>query len=190
MQPVAILSTDGKQNAYVDQNGKWRDSFYVPQALQIYPFMMQKLPDREAGILLFDQSSTKIITKGASAVAGRLFTDQKQPTDLLRGIAAMQERFYESKIQADELAALMSNEDLLMNSAISLAHSAQTKQAGATFHQINENAYRMLPADIIEQWFRAGWLDAISLILTSQRIWQQQLAAMQATVEKTGSGHA
>lgn len=189
VQPIAILGTNGKQNSYIEKSGKWRDGYYIPAAIQTYPFALQKLPEKEAGILLFDTKSNKISLEQKANTSGRLFNENGEPTHLLRNIAATHSQFYEGKMQAVDFATLLLAENLLLRTELSFASHTRASQPATMLYRVNEKAYRTLPAATIDQWFRAGWIDAISLILASQNIWEHYLATMRASNAGIGAGH-
>jgi hypothetical protein len=166
--PVALLALEGQGNAFVDADGAWAANHYVPAAIALHPFMLEPMPDRETGILLFDTTSRAITLTARPDDPGRLFRDDRTPTDLLRSIAAKHARFHDAKAKAAEFGALLSEAGLLHETGIELNEQGRP---GVKLFAIHEPAYRLLPAGQVERWFRDGWLDAAALLLSAQAAW-------------------
>lgn len=162
--PVAVLSVDGKTNAYIDDNGQWLRSAYIPLAFQLQPFWLEKLPDQDSGVLIFDGNTDRLTRKANENNVGRLFDTGGQPTQVLRQIAISSIQNYHGQIKAKEFARALSNAGILSPSLLNMNSGNNNVQRILT---INEEAYRSLPESVINAWFHAGWLDAVSMVLLS-----------------------
>lgn len=162
--PVAVLSVDGKTNAYIDDNGQWLRNFYIPLAFQLQPFWLEKLPDQDSGVLIFDKKTDRFNRKSHGTDAGRLFDTGGQPTQLLHQIAISSTQHYHGQIKAKEFARALNNAGVLSVSPLNMNNANNGVQRILT---INEGAYRSLSESTINVWFQAGWIDAVSMVLLS-----------------------
>lgn len=154
----------------------------LPAVVQLYPFMIEKVPNEDAGVLIFDQKNDQIFPMDQNPLASPLFDSSGTPTHVLRQIAAFAAQFYDGRIRATAFAQAVKTAGILMPSQLELSDIGPN---GARLHRlytINDQAYRALPKDTIYEWLQQGWLDAISLILASQHHWLNYRTNSQATI--------
>ena len=80
--PVALFSMEEGVNPYVDDQGQWK-VHYIPLCLRLYPFIMARVADKEAGqdkfVLCLDRESDFLSTEEGEP----LFTEQGELSELV-----------------------------------------------------------------------------------------------------------
>lgn len=148
---------------------------------RLYPFALQKLPEQNAGVLVFDAASTRIKPAAENADVTALFAGDGNPTAILHKIGAEAAQYYEGWQQAQEFTTGLKEAGLLIRSPLKFTLEIQGKETPQHFYMIDENAYRNLPANTVYKWFQKGWLEAAGLIILSHLHWYRHLKSTQNT---------
>lgn len=176
--PVAFLGLNGKGNSFLDEKLSWKADHYVPLILRLHPFALHQLPEKDAGILLIDPHSSRLTTDPAASQDGRLFDDEGKATDLLDKLVNASALLVEDRKHAARLASSLRDAHLLVTSNFALNPPQGGEHKPTSLMHIRESSYRQLDTPVIEQWFRNGWMDTISLMLASQKAWRQNFTAV------------
>lgn len=168
--PVAITAPISKDGAIY---GKHPTDVapYLPSILQLYPFILEKLPDRDAGVLVFDEKSGRVVPLSENRSAAALFDGAGTPTETLHRIASSAAQVYDGRRRAASFALALKTAGLLTPSALEFNEIGPKDSKQRRFYMINEPAYRALPKDTVEAWFVRGWLDLATLVIATQHNW-------------------
>lgn len=145
---------------------------YLPAVYRLHPFMLEKLPDQDAGILLFDPSAGQVVPLEQNGAALPLFDETGQPTNLLRQFAGFAAQIHEGRRQAALFAETLRNKGLLTPSLVEFSQPSEQGQKTSLLYMISEPAFRALPSNTVYDWFQNGFLEAAQLVLLSQRHWE------------------
>ncbi|MBA8852556.1 hypothetical protein FHW20_003519 [Ochrobactrum intermedium] len=145
---------------------------YLPAVYQLYPFMLEKLPDQDAGILLFDSSAGQVVPLEQNAAALPLFDEAGQPTNLLHQLAGFAAQIHEGRRRASLFAEALRNKGLLTPSLVEFSQPSKHGQRRSHLYTISEPTFRALSSNTVYDWFLSGFLEATQLALLSQRHWQ------------------
>lgn len=149
---------------------------YLPLVQRIHPFFLQKLPEKDNGILLFDNSAHQIVQTSQHKHAVALFSQEGQPTDFLKQIGKNAADFYTGQGLAVQFSQALHKSGLLTPSVLELTPPDNNGPTSSEkLYTINEIALRALRGETVVEWFRNGFLDAAILAALSQRHWQQSL---------------
>jgi hypothetical protein len=146
--PVGLMALRNDGHDLVDQEGRWLGS-YVPAFIRRYPFALGR--DRT---LCFDSAAP-----GFGEQEGEpLFDAEGKQTAFLESVV----RF----LQQDELDAMRTREFCLALTAQGLIRPLEARiKAGNGapvrldgFYAIDEKRFHALPGDVVDAWFRKGWI--------------------------------
>lgn len=143
----------------------------LPGVLQMDPFMFEKLPDQDNGILIFDENNGRVVPLSDSSQAKPIFDKSGNPTELLKRIALLGAQLYEGRQSAIELSCDLLRYNLLIQSPVEINDYGPHGQRRRRLYAIDERAYRALPSNVIYDWFIKGWIEMISIISLTQRHW-------------------
>jgi hypothetical protein len=171
--PMVLTGLERDENLFVERDNGWSTGAYVPAYLRRYPFIVMENPDKAQRMLMVDQASDRFLTAvPAKSNAVRFFDEKGQPTPAAREAAVFCETYL-----ADH------NATLAFGKALKVAKILVLNQANITFadgrlHTVNgflvvdEKAFRALPAEIVIDWHKRGWLDLVIMHLASQINWR------------------
>ena len=165
--PVAISGQIGEGHRRFSPSTE----LYRPAVHQLYPFILEKLPEQDAGILLFDPNGRQVVPMNETTEAQPLFNRAGEPTDLLRQIADFAGKIHEGRQMAAAFAEALRSKGVLTPSRLEYNQPVGKGQKTHRLYMINEQAFRALPSSTVYEWFQNGFLDAAQLVLLSQRHW-------------------
>jgi hypothetical protein len=156
--PLALVGLNEGKNLYVDADGAWAPSAYIPAFVRRYPFMLvpnQALPGQLT--LCFDPTSDVISADGEN----KLF-DGTAPTETTKGILAFCEQFENAvgntKLFMEELVKL----DLLMDGEVKIEQPNMPQPAVYKgFRMISVEKFRNIRGDKARQLVQSGVMDLI-----------------------------
>ncbi|MDH7785446.1 hypothetical protein QBD01_001464 [Ochrobactrum sp. 19YEA23] len=184
--PVAITGQVGSGGAVYAPNPTNMQP-YLPGVMQLYPFMLEKLPDQDAGVLIFDQKSAQLTPLTENHSAAALFNDAGAPTETLHQIASFAAQLFDGRRRAAAFALALKAAGVLTPSLLEFNEMEPAGLKQHRLYMINEPAYRALPKDTVHDWFLKGWLDLASLVLVTQRHWLNYRHHAEAPARATGS---
>ncbi|MBM7331481.1 SapC family protein [Agrobacterium sp. S2] len=165
--PVSISGRVGKG----DRKFSPGTDIYRPAVYQLYPFILEKLPGQDAGILLFDPKGQQVVPINENKEAAPLFTKSGEPSDLLRQIADFAGKIHEGRQIAVAFAEALRSKGVLTPSRFEYSEPGEQGQKVNRLYMINEQAFRALPSSTVYEWFQNGFLEAAQLVMLSQRHW-------------------
>jgi hypothetical protein len=149
--PIAVLGLLQNENLYVS-SGRWRAQ-YMPALLRMYPFCIARI-DADKFAVCMDMGYA-----GTNAADGqRLFSDDGQPTELLKG-AQQQLELLEGEIQRTRLVGKRLNElGLLQDMRFDVTLPDGRQHTVDGFLTIDEKKATDLPENVVAELHRTGLL--------------------------------
>lgn len=177
--PLALLGLQEGRNLYVDADGNWEATAYVPAFVRRYPFMLARLTSNSPELsLCFDETHGLL----ADGVGEPLFVDGK-PSDTTSNILNFCEQFEQAVGRTrgfiDELTKL----NLLMDGEVTIQREGLAEPAVYRgFRMVDENKLQGLRGDQARKLVQNGMMGLIyahlfSLSLISPLFERQYAAA-------------
>jgi hypothetical protein len=178
--PLALLGLQEGNNLYVDDNGNWDVTAYVPAFVRRYPFMLARLsPDTQDLSLCFDDTTEQL----AAGEGEPLFVDG-QPSETTKSVLNFCEQFEQAvgrtRMFIDELTKL----NLLMDGEVTIQREGLAEPAVYRgFRMVDESRLQNLRGDQARKLVQNGMMGLIyahlfSLSLISP-LFERQFAAAQ-----------
>ena len=176
--PLALVGLQEGNNLYVDDNGIWEATAYVPAFIRRYPFMLARLSaDRPDLSLCFDDTAGQI----AADTGDALFTDGA-PSDTTKNILAFCEQFEQAVGRTRGFMEELEKLNLLMDGEVTIQREGLAEPAVYRgFRMIDESKLQNLRGDQARKLVQNGMLGLIyahlfSLSLISP-LFERQFAA-------------
>ena len=176
--PLALVGLQEGNNLYVDDNGVWEATAYVPAFIRRYPFMLARLSaDRPDLSLCFDDTAGQIAADAGDA----LFTDGA-PSDTTKNILAFCEQFEQAVGRTRGFMEELEKLNLLMDGEVTIQREGLAEPAVYRgFRMIDESKLQNLRGDQARKLVQNGMLGLIyahlfSLSLISP-LFERQFAA-------------
>ena len=176
--PLALVGLQEGNNLYVDDNGVWEATAYVPAFIRRYPFMLARLsPDRPDLSLCFDDTAGQIAADAGDA----LFTDGA-PSDTTKNILAFCEQFEQAVGRTRGFMEELEKLNLLMDGEVTIQREGLAEPGVYRgFRMIDESKLQNLRGDQARKLVQNGMLGLIyahlfSLSLISP-LFERQFAA-------------
>lgn len=151
--------------------GRNSSATYETVTTRLYPFALEKLPNQDAGIVVFDAHSKQVVSLDEDSRAQPFFTKSGEPSQELRNLAGYLERLYYGRRNAEVFSKALEEAGLLVPQELAIQSKNEDEQAQYKFYVINQKAYRDLQEKTVHHWFKNGWLDAAQMVLLSQQHW-------------------
>ena len=186
--PVAITALVEGRNLFVNDDGSWEKSAYVPAFLRRYPFWMTLEDEGRSASAWFDPQAGYLVPLTENANARPLFDFTGQPSLALKEIAEFcQQAFHDEQATVPFLQALESEGLLVSQQANIELGNGKTYQLGG-FRVVDAEAYNNLPDATLAQWVRNGWAALIAIHHWSvTHNWEQLLALHKRREQEAGS---
>jgi hypothetical protein len=170
--PMVVTGIEDKQNLFVEKDGTWRQNTYVPAYVRRYPFIVMESPDKSQQMLMIDQASDRYLAKSGKSKATRLFDDEGQPTAAGREALGFCAAYLADYNTTADFANALKQANILTPSQANITFPDGRQHIVNDFLQVDDKAFRALPAKTVTDWHKRGWLDLIVLHLSSQLNWQ------------------
>lgn len=185
MLPLAVTGISDRSNLFVDGEGRWSDSAYVPAYVRRYPFLPVTTPGSDALMLAIDRP--RLVERGGTVPEepNRLF-DGDTASPLAAHALDFCERYHRDHLRTAAFVAALRERDVLETRCADIRLPDQSQFRVDGFRMIDRAKLRALPDDCLGDWFRKGWLDLAALAEASQANWQTLLdrhAARGATTD-------
>ena len=170
--PVVVLGLE-QENLFVDTDGHWRSSHYVPAYMRRYPFVFVTHPDGKQFILGIDRACDRL-TEVEEPEALPLFENGKPG-------AVTQEALTFCGAYQNDHSLTMAFAQALEEQNLLIDNQAQVKLPDG--HQMNLQGFRVidrarfaaLPDAVIVDWHKKGWLALANFHLASLERFQHLL---------------
>ena len=176
--PLALVGLQEGNNLYVDDNGIWEPTAYVPAFIRRYPFMLARLsPDRPDLSLCFDDTAGQI----GPDVGEPLFADGA-PSETTKNILGFCEQFEQAVDRTRRFMEDLEKLNLLMDGEVTIQRDGLAEPAVYRgFRMIDEAKLQALRGDQARKLVQSGMMGLIyahlfSLALISP-LFERQFAA-------------
>lgn len=170
--PVAILGLRQGQNLFVDGQGAWVKSQYVPAYVRRYPFLLVAAPDNGGKLALCVDTASDLLEQDG---ARRLF-EAGEPSDLAKRVLEICSGYMTQQELTRQFAAAILEQELLGERTIEVARKNGGKLTLKGFRTIDEKKFNALPDEIFLAWRKRGWLAPIYAHLMSLGNWPALVA--------------
>ena len=160
--PLAVVGIRGRENLFVEANGKWAEGCYMPAFVRRYPFLMATKRDSNETTFCID-GQAQLLEKGGSRP---LFVNGKA-SDLLQNVARFCTSYAREQNNSRAFVAALNEQDLLIERSADITLPDGKKVAMRGFRVVDSAKLRELPGDLVQDWWNKGWLGWISCHLIS-----------------------
>ena len=173
--PVAMLGLRGRENLFVDGDGKW-DARYIPAFVRRYPFVLAELPGRAEMAVCVDEAFTGLNASDGEA----LFDTDGQDTPFLQNAVDFLRRYQAEYLRTEAFCQRLEQAGLLMemNARADLVDGRSFTINGLLI--VDEKKLVTLPDATVLSLYRSGELHLISMHLVSLSNMQKLVDRMAA----------
>ena len=172
--PIALLGLRQDENLFVDRDGRWETSMYIPAFVRRYPFILAEKPAGAEG----DDMTVFLDEKyeGFGQTDGeRLFKEDGTDTELLSGAVKFLGEFQQNVARTRWFMEQLVKHDLLESRNVSLKKDGKDGVDGTSINLtgvfvVNEEKLRQLDEKTTVEFAREGvfgWIYAHLLSLTN-----------------------
>ncbi len=155
--PAVLVSVEQGRNPYVDDNGAWKNSAYVPAYIRRYPFMLVRAKSNNNDFALcFDNESAKV----SDVATNTFFATDGQPTKTTKSIMDFCVNYEKSIDTTRRTCRELAELDILADPAIKISRGTQTLELKG-FRIVDEQKLRALPAETLARLTTSGVMGAI-----------------------------
>lgn len=160
---LAVLGTSGT-NTFVDQNGAWRPTTYVPAYMRRYPFLFLAAPE-DRYVLSIDEAYDGF------GDDGELLFSEGDTTELTRNALAFCQAYEREAESTSAFIAALSAAGIFSPDAPVFSRSSGRNLTVKGVRAVDKGAFDALPDLTFLEWRASGWLPAIYAHLTSMSNW-------------------
>lgn len=171
--PLCVLGVEAKQNLFVNKKGEWDENNYIPAYVRRYPFAFSETGNKDDDklILCIDEGSDRFVEKAKKKDLAFFDKDVKQ-TGLIDFALKFCTQYHSDQAETVTVCELLSERKLLKERQITIdgINGGKPTQLSG-FQTIDEEAFRNIPADILQQWHQMGYLGIMYYHFLSQSNW-------------------
>ncbi len=160
--PLTIVGVRLNENLFIEDNGRWAEGCYVPAFVRRYPFIFVSRAGEGELAFCVDGKSPLLVEGGS----GPLFQNG-QSSDLLQNVARFCAAYARQQNSTRDFLEALEARDLLIQRSADITLPDGQKVAMRGFRVIDTAKLRELPGDIVDAWWRNGWLDWINCHVVS-----------------------
>lgn len=160
--PLAVVGIRGRENLFVEADGTWAEGCYMPAFVRRYPFLMATKRDSNETTFCID-GQAQLLEKGGSRP---LFVNGKA-SDLLQNVARFCTSYAREQNNTRAFVAALNEQKLLIERSADITLPDGKKVAMRGFRVVDSAKLRELPGDLVQDWWKQGWLGWISCHLIS-----------------------
>lgn len=160
-ESIALLGFQERQNLFLAQHG-W-DASYIPLTIERLPFLIGVSADQQP-MMHVDLDSPRISRTEGEAI----FREHGGNTEFLERMSSVLLAIHDGIASVQPFVAALLEHQLLESFVldVQLADGSQNRLAG--FYTLNEERLPGLSGAVLERFNRAGYLQAIHMVLASQ----------------------
>lgn len=167
--PVAVLGLRDNENLYVDAQGNWDLTTYIPAYIRRYPFIFSEMPDNEQLTLCFDNDPSIIENNGEQ----KFFSPDGKPSDLTKNALEFCKSYHAAAQQTLEFSKALATSDLLIERQATINVAGNRRINFSGFRIISEEKLANLDDKTFLEWRKKGWLPFLYAHLFSGAQWQR-----------------
>jgi hypothetical protein len=165
IMPVALLGLRNTENLFVDNEGMWKESVYIPAFFRRYPFV---LADAQGGEGEYSISVDAAFEGFDSEDGMPLFDEEGKPTKELNHVIEFLKQYQTNFMLTQELIKRLDELDLFQEFSADITMPAGEKISFRGLMRINEQALIKLEDEKALELYRRGYLAWIYAHLFSQ----------------------
>ncbi|SDU15013.1 SapC family protein [Halopseudomonas salegens] len=162
ISPVALMGLTEGHNRFLQADGQWQESTYVPAFVRRYPFMFADTGAEELTICIDEDFA------GWNEQEGReLFTDNGEYSTFLQSMVGLMQNYFNDSKQTRAFVLQLQKLNLLVPRSVKMTHRNGKSFTLQDFYAVDEKRLRQLgDADVLEL-NRQGFLGLIYAHLMS-----------------------
>ena len=178
----AVVSVVQDRNLFVDDNGRWAPSHYIPAYLRRYPYALAR-GDNDKFALVIDRASPAVVEQAQYPFFSgeALSEDTNQMVEFCRQMEAERQRTIDFINKLKELD-LLSVQELKTGDG---EGAAEGQPALASYYAVNTQKLNDLSADNIKELHESGYLSFIFAHLFSLENWGRLLERRQFLLDSS-----
>ena len=178
--PVAILGLRDNENLFVDADGKWDATSYIPAYARRYPFIFSEIPDSDQLTLCVD-NTPDIIEEGGEQ---KFFDAEGKPTELAQNALEFCKSYHAAAQQTVDFGKALNEAGLLIEREAQINVAGNRRINFSGFRIIDEEKLANLDDATFIEWRKKGWLPFVYAHLFSGAQWQRLSIMLSANLEK------
>jgi len=180
--PMAVVSVMKDRNMFVDADGQWDSSSYIPSYLRRHPFAVAKGEGDQFAIVI-DRACAGI-TENPEAP----FFDGDKLTERTQSIVDFRGQFEAERTRTRDFSTKLAELDLLSEQSATHPDKDGKPRQIASFFAVDMEKFNALPADELAAMHKSGFLSFIYAHLFSQENWSRLMVRSNAIIARaTGS---
>ncbi len=174
--PLALVGLKEGVNLFIDDEGKWAESAYIPAYVRRHPFMLARLqPDSDVLSLVFDDAANLL----SADAAEKLFDAERKPTETTDNIMKFCESFEQGIGRTKSFMEELQSLDLLMEGQAQIQNPDMPEPARfAGFRMIDEKKLQNIRGDQARKMVQNGMMGLIYAHLFSLSQMRELFAKM------------
>ncbi len=146
--PIALLSFIKNRNSFIDENGKWNDT-YTPAFLRQYPFALA-----QKGIICIDEKAAHF----ANDKGNLLFEENGEEGEALKAIKETLTHFDMQETRTSSFCKACKDDDMFKAFDFSVKQGDKEPQAIKGLYVLDEQKLTTLSDEKVIEWHKRGWL--------------------------------
>lgn len=182
--PVVVLGSARQSNLHVDEDGEWREGYYVPAYVRRYPFI--PITGGQGGMSLgIDTACDRYVADCSDDnEAMRLFDDDGKAAPFVREAMRLCAEYNDAHAVTAGFCEALHEAGLLAPATLQMVDGRRMRG----FRAVDAKALAALDDATVLDWWRKGWMDAIALHRASQQNWSTLVRLGAETVAGGESG--
>ena len=178
--PMAVVGLEDRVNLYVEPDGSWRRSAYVPAYVRRYPFLFSEQPESSDLTLCIDEGSDFI-----EATTANPFFREGKPTEVTQKALEFCLAYQRQHEATRDFGRTLAQVELLIprDATVKLPGGESIVVRG--FKMIDEAKFNTIPAETFQDWRSKGWITLIYAHFLSLGAWDRLVQIM---VERRAAG--
>ncbi len=178
--PVVAVGLNSSKNLFVDDEGVWAATSYIPAYVRRYPFIL-------IGKETDERLQMGIDSKAQSGKDGaRALFENGEETETVKQALTIAEQFHQAYLFTAEFVKELNEAGIIDERAIEVEMTPGEKTNLGSFRLVSEEKFKDLPDATFLDWRKKGFLSAIHFHLQSQNNWDILLTRAGLTVGADG----
>lgn len=165
--PVAVFGMKEKENLFVEEDGRWLDSAYIPAYVRRYPFIFGQNQDQSQLTLCIDRES-QLVGEGADFP----FFENNEATETVNKAVEFCKTFHQHHLATKKFGTIVKELDLFANQQVTMRGPDGDQHVVGTYMAIDENKFNELKDEAFLVLRKSGALPFIYMHLSSLSNWQ------------------
>lgn len=179
--PLALMGLNDGVNLFVEEDGTFPESVYIPAYARRYPFMLARLSAEDRDLSLCFDPTTDLV---GDFPDGQALFENGDPTDTCKATLGFCEQFEIAGQRTEAFVAELMKHELLIDGETTIQLEGEAKPfVYRGFKMVDEAKLRELPGDKLAEWNRNGLLPLVYLHLVSLQL-ARDLFARQVSAGK------